>query len=574
MIKTRFKALALTAFMAALLPMSLNAQSDGFFRGGENESYQNRDVISGGITNNDFNDTTPLGSGLLIMVAAGAGYAVARRKRSFRKGTTLLLAFVMLLGMTQCKKNNVAKNVTSEGVQITLNVDDGSKYEVNPPHVTFESGDKMIVAYNGYFLGTLTCTIINNVKTFVGTVWPVHVPATPEKLHFYFLGNYHNAMLDPEYDYETNIPDLLSDQTAAPKILSYGVSKEDYGSSSYTAKLDNKCTLVKFTLPGEGTNSAVTLLNMPTHVDVSFRNNTITAGAGSGSITLYSKSATEKFAVLFPSLEEKNTIITIDGQNYAITIPALTMNDYINIDVDMSTPIVTTPYFSVGENTKVVFSKGNLQYTDDGANWQTPANQYVYLGTWNGYDDWNDIFGWSTWGDQKDHVSESSDNSNPNYIWTNDFVGTLDGHDDWFTLSADEWDYLLNSRTNATAKRGIATLTSPNVKGLVILRDDQTDVLKSSYNAEEWAALEAGGAVFLPMAGTRYYDYGWQYDGKNGVGVYWTSTASTIAGRAKCVAFADYDGIAIVDNDYFANFDITRRSNHQSVRLVRPYTAK
>lgn len=79
------KALVLTAAMAfgMLMPTTMNAQSDEFFRGSDEVMNRESEAISvtGGITNQQFGQETPLGSGLLIMVAAGAGYAMARRKR-------------------------------------------------------------------------------------------------------------------------------------------------------------------------------------------------------------------------------------------------------------------------------------------------------------------------------------------------------------------------------------------------------------------------------------------------------------------------------------------------------------
>ena len=77
------KALVLTAVLAfgMLLPMTTNAQNDGFFRN-LNEDYDNRDgetIITGsGITNQQFG--APLGSGLLVLVAAGAGYVALKKK--------------------------------------------------------------------------------------------------------------------------------------------------------------------------------------------------------------------------------------------------------------------------------------------------------------------------------------------------------------------------------------------------------------------------------------------------------------------------------------------------------------
>ena len=68
--------------------LTANAQSDGFFRGGNDYSYGNRDGLPGVpdyTPNNGAYNTTdvpaPLGTGLLIMTALGAGYAMAKRRK-------------------------------------------------------------------------------------------------------------------------------------------------------------------------------------------------------------------------------------------------------------------------------------------------------------------------------------------------------------------------------------------------------------------------------------------------------------------------------------------------------------
>ena len=140
----------LIMLLGIVIPMMARAQStDGFFRG-SSENYENRTVeiditsnTGGGIQNDDFG--TPLGSGLLILTAVGAGYAISKRRRNkgFKainaiKGlNAIMITMVLLLGMTQCKKktetiSNPAAVV--EGVHITLDVcgDDGSKVVVTP----------------------------------------------------------------------------------------------------------------------------------------------------------------------------------------------------------------------------------------------------------------------------------------------------------------------------------------------------------------------------------------------------------------------------------------------------------
>lgn len=111
--KRKLKVLLLSLMMAIglMLPSTSRAQNDQFFK--NNEDYVNRDATTGNITNQTFgldpsnsviggitNQTfgqdpapgvtggitnqqfgAPLGSGLLIMMMAGMGYAVAKNKR-------------------------------------------------------------------------------------------------------------------------------------------------------------------------------------------------------------------------------------------------------------------------------------------------------------------------------------------------------------------------------------------------------------------------------------------------------------------------------------------------------------
>ena len=94
--KRKLKVLLLSLMMAIglMLPSTSRAQNDQFFK--NNEDYVNRDATTGNITNQTFGQDpatgvtggitnqqfgAPLGSGLLIMMMAGMGYAVAKNKR-------------------------------------------------------------------------------------------------------------------------------------------------------------------------------------------------------------------------------------------------------------------------------------------------------------------------------------------------------------------------------------------------------------------------------------------------------------------------------------------------------------
>ena len=80
---TKLKAFALSVMMLAciLVPTSAFAQqkSDDFFR--DSDSFNgNRDfAVTWAATSQNFGDA-PLGTGLLIMLGAGAGYALLKKK--------------------------------------------------------------------------------------------------------------------------------------------------------------------------------------------------------------------------------------------------------------------------------------------------------------------------------------------------------------------------------------------------------------------------------------------------------------------------------------------------------------
>lgn len=83
---SKLKALMLSLMMVVCFVLPMNAQkSDGFFRSGNDDNYDNRDgaTISGGNDGFLTQDLTeaPVGCGLLILTAAGAGYALTKRRK-------------------------------------------------------------------------------------------------------------------------------------------------------------------------------------------------------------------------------------------------------------------------------------------------------------------------------------------------------------------------------------------------------------------------------------------------------------------------------------------------------------
>ena len=402
--QTTLKALVLSLAMAVgmLLPMTTNAQSDGFFRGGY-DSYNSRDEINinsntgGGIQNDDFG--APLGSGLLILTAAGAGYAITRRRRSFRKGTTLVLAALMLLGMTNCKKK-VAEPIAPTGgnkVAITLNVDGGAKAVVTPPSVAFETGDKILVASNGHYVGTLTATRDGDNVTFSGDITD---PVVGEPLYFYFLGNKATGTLTPGTSGSTSCTVDIIDQTNYPHlpVISMGVSIDrsnhnaivEYtsGVTSYEAQLHNKASLMKFNVDTDS-KAAICLKGLNNKVTVNFEHNTFAYDQVNDGLVKMSaiNDLGETWAIVLPqdawNAGGEGTAYTDDGI-YTGARPKIDDNIAENQYLDGGVDVVLTTYTEKGMPlTFEAKTAGAMMAAPDGAN----TFQYkINNGAWTDYD--------------------------------------------------------------------------------------------------------------------------------------------------------------------------------------------
>ena len=245
-----------------------------------------------------------------------------------------------------------------------------------------------------------------------------------------------------------------------------------------------------------------------------------------------------------------------------------------------------------------VFSRGNLQYQQSTGIWRCALNQYDWAGEAaneqmgnSASEEWVDLFSWSL-GAENNYGATSAYLStayhNKDFV---DWGGLFTDELSWSTLSSSQWSYLLNSRTGANDKWGMA-LIGDNL-GMILLPDDWTapsgvtfvprnvptselwdddDMIDATYDhyrvkvanmpankfsLSEWAALEAAGAIFLPYAGRRSggvgnhtnrddetvsAEYNYTYY-ENYLGTYWTSTAATkTKGTANYVYTFKYDG--------------------------------
>ena len=242
-----------------------------------------------------------------------------------------------------------------------------------------------------------------------------------------------------------------------------------------------------------------------------------------------------------------------------------------------------------------------MQYQASTDTWRFAENQWDTIGIANkniseSYDGWIDLFGWST-GNKPTERSRYEDNyeTDFNHDWGANAISNGGNEPNlWRTLSADEWVYIFHDRANAKSRLGLGKVDG--ICGFILLPDDwekpislefasfavagyQWDDLGNAsahkagyfsngggyvnvYTIEEWRLMEEAGAVFLPAAGIR--DYNYNPSGKmlyvNDRGYYWTSTKDHEM---------RFDSSHMFPSDCFESTNY--RPDGHSVRLVQPY---
>ena len=231
--------------------------------------------------------------------------------------------------------------------------------------------------------------------------------------------------------------------------------------------------------------------------------------------------------------------------------------------------------FTVGDKKKVQFSPGNLRYQASTGTWSFAEHEWDYYGVNNAnisdtYEGWIDLFGWGT-GNAPTKTSTTSADYSLFTDWGTNPIGT-DAPGTWRTLTSDEWDYLFNSREDASNKYGAAKVN--DIAGIVILPDSwklpegcqftagmvsDFYYVTNKYTPEQWDKMRESGAVFLPAAGYRYYNgVSNTVSSPGSVGYYWSSTAYS-AQRAFSDYFSSSSNNATKDRTLYFG---------QSVRLV------
>ena len=246
------------------------------------------------------------------------------------------------------------------------------------------------------------------------------------------------------------------------------------------------------------------------------------------------------------------------------------------------------------------FSQGNLQYQASTDTWRFAENQWDLVGGGNEnisstYYGWIDLFGWGTSG--YDHGAtcyqpwSTSTYDYNYYAYANPNFNLYDGSGQadwgynaisnggnqenlWRTLTASEWEYILNTRPGC--RYAMASITGIG-SGLILLPDDWDesiyplfDVNQTGYcsfnniNAQGWSTyFEPYGVVFLCYTGYRE-GTSFTFSSNTYIAGYWSSDSGIVFG----VNGPNHNGYPYFDPHQQGG------ANHigHSVRLVQDYS--
>jgi len=186
-----------------------------------------------------------------------------------------------------------------------------------------------------------------------------------------------------------------------------------------------------------------------------------------------------------------------------------------------NTDVVSRGVFSISDNRKVHFAKGNLQYQPSTEEWRIAEQPWETVGSKNknvtnsNYKGWLDLFPWN--GAQYKAVWSYSTSSDLAYYDLGQSPINNGGGRTWFTPSSVEWYYILFYRETSSGIR-FAKGKVNGVNGLILLPDDwdeskynlkSTNDESAKFNSNkvssgDWTNIfEPAGAVFLPVTGMR-----------------------------------------------------------------------
>ena len=279
-----------------------------------------------------------------------------------KKTSIILAAFVLALGLTQCKKEQAPTTATEEnGIRITLDLGSNSRAQVDPNNpqtngevswapVSFETNDTIYVGYKGSFVGKLGF----NSNKFNGTLDGNKIESLgvdgESHLHFYLLGGKGFTPTPTSTGFTVDI----SDQTDRYPVIAYAASNEAFSveNTTYTAKLKHKASIMKFNVTTPS-SKAICITGMNNKVTLNFNPETEGTDEGftygintedGGLIKMPAKDeSNETWAIVLPqgAYEEEGAEGTVYSEDHSYTgkrpvLPAIQSNKYLADGIAMT----------------------------------------------------------------------------------------------------------------------------------------------------------------------------------------------------------------------------------------------
>lgn len=221
-------------------------------------------------------------------------------------------------------------------------------------------------------------------------------------------------------------------------------------------------------------------------------------------------------------VDEFGNVHTLSEGKAVITATAADGSENVfacNLSVEAPLPYSLPYEFSVSETKRIHFSRGNLWYGPKGnqeASFHFEDAQHVTQADASSDIQWDENhvehFWFSETAAGAVSLNNSYDDNSSFFTNQSDFVVEGNTNGTYFTLSPEEWRYLLEERTVAGDRFVRARVKG--VRGILIYPDVYTGIIsehgiKSSGFPDEdipdatWESMESSGCVFLPAAGLR-----------------------------------------------------------------------
>ena len=414
-------------------------------------------------------------------------------KITMKKVSLMLGALALVLGLSQCnKEKSPVQAGEKQYIEVAAsNGNDGSKVNVDFASVptvmnlTWEKGD--VITVSGGAEGTLT--LDEGVGTAQGHFSGEITMGAGGELTF----TYKKCESTPDFG--------AQDGTSAwIKNNLYLEAKANYNEAGkYSLLMEMPYAVLK--------------LDLSTLVGTQ---NNVTIKAGANPVVIFeslAKADAEEMFVAVPADGTEQTYTFIGNDKIVGKTWTLAASTYYTAECGNAAVIKPFKY-SVAEGVSVEFAPGNLYWDGSDSKWKFEANQWDYrthegesaviggLSTTTPANNWG-LFGWSgsiataAWG--KSTSTRNVDYSGDFKDWGGNTIDT-DAENTWRTLTADEWNYLINMRKvkDATGFGNTCVWATVNgVGGLIIFADNYTGATSGLTSIPE-------GAVFLPAAGFRY----------------------------------------------------------------------